>query len=270
MKQRKTIGLALGSGGIRGLAHIGVLKVLIENNIPIDYIAGTSIGAWVGALYAINRDLDMVRERALEYRWDKMQALMELTLKGGMVKGKKVEQLLSEWMSNVDFKDLQMPVSVVTSDLISGNEYVINDGPVAPAVRASIAIPVIFQPVAYRGRLLVDGALLHPLPVDVARNMGADHVIGVNVDVVDSLSFDESHKPSLRGTALRSFHMMRQKVYDTSTERADVTIDPVIPIPPVTAWRKYFAQKNVDDIVQLGEIAALEQLDDITALIADA
>lgn len=267
MNTRKKVGLALGSGGIRGLAHIGVLKVLIENKIPIDYIAGSSIGAWIGAMYAINQDITAVEAFALENRRDKFLSLMELTLKGGMVKGQKVEKLIQDGMDDVTFEDLQIPLRVVTTDLVSGREYVFQSGPVAQAVRASIAIPLIFQPVAFEGKLLVDGGLLHPLPSDIAHQMGADIVIGVNVDLIDALAFDETAQMSLRATGLRSFHLMRQRVYATSMERADITIEPIIPIPPITAWKKYFQKKSVDDIVRLGESAAREKLPQIKKLL---
>lgn len=267
MSNQKKVGLALGSGGIRGLAHIGVLKVLIENNIPIDYISGSSIGAWVGAMYAINRDLALVETRALEYRWDKFLALMEPTLKGGVVKGQKVEKLLRLWMKDITFEELEIPVSVMTTDLVSGKEYIFDSGPVAPAVRASIAIPLVFQPVKHQDKLLLDGGLLHPLPIAAAQNMGADVVIGVNVDLIDSFEFDATTEMSLRATAVRSFHLMYQRVYDTSGERADITIEPIIPIQPITAWRKYFQQKNLDDIVELGEAATREKIPEIKKLL---
>lgn len=264
---RKKIGLALGSGGIRGLAHIGVLRVLLQHNIPIDYIAGTSIGAWIGAFYAMDKNLQHVENLAMEYRSDKLRALIEPTLQGGMVKGKKVEKLLRTWLDDKTFSELALPLSIVTSDLLSGKEYVITSGDVAKAVQASIAIPLIFKPVQYDDALLVDGALLNPLPVNRAYEMGADYVIGVNVDLVESLPLHLQNTLSLRGTALRSFHLMRGQIYAVSTHASDVLISPRVPMQPLQAWKKYFGKENVDSIVRIGEEAALAQLPKIKALI---
>ena len=124
MTTRKKIGLALGSGGVRGLVHVGVLKVLIENNIPIDYIAGTSIGAWVGAHYALFQDIKKLEEFTVGKRQEKLLSFIDTSFSGGLVKGKKLEKLLNVWLNNSDFKDLKIPLSIVSTDLIKAEPYI--------------------------------------------------------------------------------------------------------------------------------------------------
>lgn len=265
--KRKKIGLALGSGGIRGLAHIGVLKTLLKHNIPIDYIGGTSIGAWIGAFYAMEKDLSHVENLAMQYRNDKLRALIEPTLKGGMVKGKKVEKLLRTWLEDRTFSELQIPLSIITSDLISGKEHVIQTGDVAKAVQASIAIPLIFKPIEYDEKLLVDGGLLNPLPVNRVYEMGADIVIAVNVDMFLKPEIGAHKKLSLRNTALRSFHLLYQQVYKASFHQSDIFIDPVISIQPFEAWKKYFTKESVDYFIHIGEEATEAQIPAIKALL---
>ncbi len=181
IKQVK-IGLALGIGGAKGLAHIGVIKVLEKNNIPINFIAGSSIGALIGAHYAIFKDIKKIEEIVLTTNWRTSFNLFDPTLKGGFIKGNKVEKLMDSWFNGKDFNDIQIPLSVVTTDLITGQEININSGDFLKAVRSSLSVPTIFKPVKYKEHLLVDGGLSNPVPDDLARRMGADIVIVVNLD----------------------------------------------------------------------------------------
>jgi NTE family protein len=176
------IGLALGGGYARGLAHIGVLEVLEREGIPIDLIAGTSMGAIVGALYAAEKDATLVKKQAMQLDWVALTSLVDPALaKSGFIGGKRVTKLLRRFIGDTDFKDLQIPLACVATDIISGEEVVIEEGPVLDGVRASISIPVIFTVFKRDGRYLVDGGLVNPVPVNVARKMGADFVIAVDV-----------------------------------------------------------------------------------------
>jgi len=177
------VGLALSGGTFRGMAHIGVLKALEDESIPIDMISGTSAGALAGACYAKERKAAILEEIMLGLDWRKLAGLIDLNLIllwKGFVQGQRAKSFLSSIIGNVRFEDLEIPLSVVATDIRSMEEIVINEGSVAEAVRASISMPMIFTPVKWRGRFLVDGGVVNPMPVDVVRNMGAEVVIAVN------------------------------------------------------------------------------------------
>ncbi|MCK4401777.1 patatin-like phospholipase family protein [bacterium] len=184
MRRHKKIGLALGGGAARGLAHIGVLNALKENNIPIDMIAGTSIGALVGACFAKDGKINTLEEIVLNIDWKQLALLVDpnlALLKKGFIHGEKIKELLRSIIGDIEFKDLKIPFRAVATDVTTGEEVVINSGSVAEAVRASISIPVLFTPVKFENKFLVDGGIVNPVPVSIARNMGAEFVIACNV-----------------------------------------------------------------------------------------
>jgi len=185
MRKIPKIGLALSGGAARGLAHIGVLKALEEESIPIDMIAGTSAGAVIGAGYAKERKAAILEEIALGIDWKRLARLVDLNLIllwKGFVQGQKVKSLLTACIGgDVKFEDLEIPFAVVAADVQSMEEIVINKGSVVEAVRASISMPVVFTPIKWGDRFLIDGGVVNPMPVDVVRNMGAEIVIAVNV-----------------------------------------------------------------------------------------
>lgn len=181
-KNNKKIGLALGAGGWRGLAHIGVIKVLEENHIKVDYIAGSSTGALFGGLYAATADIGQVEKMALKLDSKKMlSALFDLTAAAGFIKGEKVVDFLRSQVGQVNIEELPISFAAVTTNLFSGQTSPIMAGELAPAIRASGSIPVVFDPVEHKGERYVDGALSMPVPVKIARSMGADVVIAVNL-----------------------------------------------------------------------------------------
>lgn len=181
---KKKIGLVLGSGAARGLAHVGAVKVLQEQRIPIDCIVGTSIGALVGACYARNGDITEFEQVVLKTDFKRFLGLVDVNLalmSKGLVQGNKVKELLKPLIGDVTFKDLQIPLAVVATDVYTGEEVVLREGSVLEAVRASISMPVIFTPVKIGERFLIDGGVVNPLPVNVARSMGAGTVLACNV-----------------------------------------------------------------------------------------
>jgi len=179
----KKIGVALGGGYARGLAHIGVLEVLEREGIPIDIIAGTSAGALIGAIYARQMNANLIKEEALALDWKRVMSLVDLVFgRSGFIAGKRVIRLLEDFIGEETlFSDLKLPFSCVATDIITGEEVVIKEGRVLEAVRSSISIPIIFQVSRWQDRFLVDGGLVNPVPVSIAREMGADYVIAVNV-----------------------------------------------------------------------------------------
>jgi NTE family protein len=175
------IGLALGSGSARGWAHMGVLKALDEAGIKPDVVCGSSIGALVGAAYAAG-ELERFAEWVQTLNMRRVFGFMDFNLSGGMLKG---EKLIDFWRRNfADFNIENSPLQfgAVATDLHSGAEVWMREGSIAEAVRASIALPGLFTPVVREGRLLVDGGLVNPVPATLARAMGADIVIAVDLN----------------------------------------------------------------------------------------
>ncbi len=182
VKNKIKVGYALGGGGARGLAHIGVLKVLEEHNIHPDIITGTSMGAIVGALYAGGLTPAEIEDLALGLDWKKLVNLIDVTLPiSGLLKGRRVVSLLKSIMGDMTFSQLKCDFACVATNIISGEQVVFSKGSLIEAVRASISIPGIFTPVSIAGRYLVDGGLINTVPVSVCQDMGAGYVIGVNV-----------------------------------------------------------------------------------------
>jgi len=174
------IALALGSGAARGLAHIGVLKVLEEERIPIDLISGTSIGAALGALYAAGVSVHRMEEVMRDLDWRALARLIDPTLPtSGLIDGKRVATFFEELLPVTTFEELRIPLAVTATDVETGEALVIRKGNLLEGLRAAVAFPGIFTPVAFGERFLVDGGLINPVPVDVAHQMGAAKVIGV-------------------------------------------------------------------------------------------
>ncbi len=178
---KRGIGLALGGGSVKGFAHIGVLKVLEENNIRVSHIAGTSIGSVIGALYASGYSANEIERTILKINW---KELLDLTFppKEGLIKGEKIEKVLRDILKNKSFSQLNIPFATTSIDLISGETLIFNKGDLTKAVRASISYPGILVPVHYGKMLLVDGGVLTPVPVDIVKQMGAKKVLAINLN----------------------------------------------------------------------------------------
>jgi NTE family protein len=178
---QERIGLALGGGGARGLVHIGVLKAVEERGIEVAAVAGTSMGALIGAIYAHGKDPHSIEEIALGINWRTMFQLTDLTVpKAGLIQGRRARDMLKSIIGDVKFSDLRVPFACVAADIETGEEITLSKGSVLDAVRASISIPVIFTPARVGGRFLVDGGLVNPVPVSTVKRMGATFVIAVN------------------------------------------------------------------------------------------
>lgn len=176
---RPRIALAFGGGFARGLAHLGVLKILVENRIPIDALAGVSVGAVVAAAYASGMTLDQMVREAREVRW---RDIGRWTINK---RGLATNERLGEWIERVfpahRFEDLKLPCAVVAADLVSGERVVFSRGPLVLPLRASCSFPGLFAPVELEGRVLVDGALVASVPVAAAADLGAQRVIAVHL-----------------------------------------------------------------------------------------
>lgn len=180
-RSEPVVGLALGSGAARGWAHIGVIRALEELGIRPRVVAGTSIGAIVGAFYAAGRIApfhDWVRQLGRR----EIMGLVDITVGSGLVEGKKLQAFYEEWLQDATIEDLRIPFAAVATEVESGTEIWLKEGPTAQALRASSAVPGLLAPVRMGERWLVDGGLVNPVPVSVCRALGADRIIAVNLN----------------------------------------------------------------------------------------
>lgn len=259
-KKKIKVGLALGSGGAKGLAHIGVIKGLEKAGIEISYIAGTSIGAIIGAHYAAYKDIKKLEDVIMNSKWAMASALFDLGLGGGVIKGKKIENLLKEWFKDIYFKDLLIPLTLVTTDLDSGKEVDINKGNLIKAIRASFSIPLIFEPVKFEGMILADGGLTNPLPDDVVKKMGADFVIAVNLETNYFVEKLKKKDLSFPGLTTRSLNIMRHQLALSSIKNVDLIIEPKVNEPGLVGWEKLFDKKQAMKTIRIGELAVEKAL----------
>ncbi len=175
-------GLALGSGSARGWAHIGVIRALEEAGITIDCVAGTSIGALVGAVYASGRICEM-EEAVLKLNRKQILMFSDIALpRSGLIDGGKITNLVEKYVLNTSMESLPLPLHIIATDLTTGKEVVLKRGDIVEAVRASFSLPGVFTPVRKNGDLLVDGGLVNPVPVRTVKEMGASFVIAVDLN----------------------------------------------------------------------------------------
>ncbi|WP_124727641.1 patatin-like phospholipase family protein [Staphylospora marina] len=202
---RPKIGVALSSGGARGFAHLGVLRVLREEGIPIDAVSGSSMGALVAVLLAGGLDLDWCCRLASHLP---RKTWLDFQMPGrGFIAGRRVLELLRMLTRGKRLEDLELPVAVVATDLVRGEPVIFTEGPAAEAVRASISIPGVFEPVDAGDRLLVDGGVTQRVPVDVLREMGMDLVIAVDVMPAG----DDRRVETMLDVILRSLEVMERE-----------------------------------------------------------
>src|SRR5688572_25618110 len=178
MRRKLRLGLALGSGSARGWAHIGAIRALEERGIKPDIVCGTSVGALVGAAYAAG-ELDRLEKWVTGLAWTTVVRLMDLTWRGGLIRGTRLFTLFGTMLADREISDLPIPYGAVATELHSGRELWLRHGNVLDAARASCAMPGLFTPVMRDGTVLVDGGLVNPVPVSMCRALGADLVVAV-------------------------------------------------------------------------------------------
>ncbi|MGO4887894.1 patatin-like phospholipase family protein [Anaerobacillus sp. MEB173] len=250
MKMPK-IGLALGSGGARGFAHVGVLNVLEEEKIPIHMIAGSSMGALVGAFYGAGHSPVILIKMATQFR---RKYFLDFTVpKMGFISGKKVKDLIRLLTHGKKIEEMSPELAIVATDLLKGEKVVFFEGDLASAVRASISIPGIFVPEKIDGKLLVDGGVIDRVPVSVARDMGADVIIAVDVSHFQV----EPEITSIYDVIFQSMDIMEREMIRYSEIDVDVMIRPIISEYSSTAFTE------VEDIIALGEEETRKQIDKI-------
>jgi NTE family protein len=254
--QKTRIGLALGAGALRGLCHLGLLQVLSEEKIPVDFVAGTSIGAVMGAFYAARVDLRVLIEIAKHLR---LRHFVDPAIpREGLIHGKKITELLRLFLRDITFDQLATPFAVIAADLKRGTEVVIRKGRVVDAVRASISIPGIFTPVRREGQILVDGSLVNRVPISTVRAMGADKVIAANIGLPP---ITEQRLRNVADIILQSFDIMQLQVTASKVCNAEVVIEPeVAAFSPARL-------NNVDQCIEEGAAATRRSLPQIKSLL---
>lgn len=289
--QRKKVGVVLGGGGAKGVAHIGVLKVLEEAGIPIDYVAGTSMGAIVGGLYAIGYTPAEIDSMVLEQDWTMLLSdrikrssltfpekenaeryILSLPFGKekkdrviqGMIRGQNLMNLFSNltigYHDSVDFKQFNIPFACVAVDAVDGKDYVFDKGSLPLAMRASMAIPAVFAPVRLDSMVLIDGGLNDNFPVDVARRMGADIIIGVDLGTSDLKKLENLNNPGDVIGQIIALHGYEK--YARNKEQTDLLFRPNM--TPYNAAS--FSTVALDTLIRRGEQEGYSRWDEIVAL----
>lgn len=263
------IGIALGSGGAKGLAHIGVLKSLEKHGIPVDYIAASSVGSIIGSLYARYRDITKIEDIVLNFDQKKGLALFDFTVIGGIVKGEKTEHFISEILEGAHFHDLKIPVAVVATDFNTAEPVIFTKGNLSKAIRASISVPAFYQPVFYLNKLLADGGLSNPVPVTIASEMGADITIAVNLDHVYGEN-PTTTLPSLVQIPMHAINILRHNLAQQAIQTADIIITPQNKLNiGLVGWKNIFDKESARQIIKEGEVETDKVIPEIKKHIAN-
>lgn len=256
--ERKKIGLALSGGAARGFAHLGVLKILEEHNIPIDLIAGTSAGSFAGGAFASGLKAEEIIEMSRQITWLGM-AGFSYSAKGFLTNA-PMGNFIKKHFPARNFEDLKIPFAAVACNLETGKQVILDSGDLPFAIRASCAIPGVFMPLEDGdGKKLIDGGVVAPIPTKAVRKMGADIIIAVDVLACGSTYWGTPS--TLLGVFFQSALMLLRAASKAQHYRADVVI-----IPQIAHLRPDEIGK-MDEFVKAGEEAALEKIDEIKTLI---
>jgi NTE family protein len=283
---RRTIGLALGGGGARGFAHLGVLIALEENNIPLHAITGTSMGAAMGAAKAIGTDLVKLKRLLSSLNLNELLQISDSTMREvqraigrGMVEYvrgtaswrdqettpenlARMYELFSLLSANKSFADVKIPLAVVAADLETGERVVLREGKLYQAVTASAAVPSVFSPVSYKGRYLIDGGVVEKVPIEVAIGMGANTVIAVDTGA----PLQRQVKTSL-DVLFQSQRITSQRLTTLQLQQAHARLDGrLLLLQPDVGWITMFAFEHLVDAVEAGKEEALAHMDEIRDL----
>jgi len=258
VEQRPLIGVALGGGGARGFAHIGVLRVLEQEKIPVDLVLGSSVGSLIGVLYADSGQVLDAEFHAIEVtREDLFDFGAMAVLSGGLARGEAIVSYLERRLRHATFETLPVRFGAVATDLRTGRTVVFEQGAIAPAVRASCAIPGVFPPVEIGGELYVDGGLSDPVPADAVRGRGADVVIAVAIPA----AVPDRAPTTALGVILQSIAIQSAQVQRLRAKEADVVIVPEV---GQIAYDDFTRKR---ELIAAGEAAARAALPAIRAAI---
>ncbi|HEY4688278.1 MAG TPA: patatin-like phospholipase family protein [Anaerolineae bacterium] len=265
---RRTVGLAMSSGGAKGIAHVGVLKALCGADVPIDLVAGSSAGSLFGALFCAGQSIEEIIDFAKELKriirlrgglWDFM-----LPPTSGLIHGRKTANFIDKALGGKTFDDLRIPLYVVAADITVGEQVVFNWGSVAEAVRASIGIPGIFAPWPWNGRYLVDGGVVNPVPISVLQERGADRIITssvVRTPEERGVAPPDAKRPNFIELMTSMMGAMEGEILKMRLPEVDVFIHPHVENYGALDYDK------ADELIEIGEFAAREKLPEIMEML---
>lgn len=291
-----SVGLALGGGSALGLAHIGVLKVLEEENIPIDIVAGSSMGAFIGALWVSGIPARELEKIALEFQNKfRLFKLFDFTFpRLGLIKGKRIVKFLKKYLGDKTFEDLKIPFKITACDLESRQEIVFEEGSLVEAVRASISIPGVFVPFRKKDKFIMDGGIMEPVPVKLLMRAGVDKIIAVNTlptqldiergyqDYQERLKKEEERVknnifrkislkikrkirrlffPNIFDAIVIGMQAMEYILAETSCQQADICLHPQV---WGVSWFEFFKAK---ELIKKGEEEARKNIEKIKRLV---
>lgn len=289
--ERPRVGIVLSGGGAKGTAHIGALKVIEETGIPIDVIVGTSMGSIIGGLYAIGYTPEQLDSIFLAQDWptllgDKMrptstnlqdreknaQYVLSIPffekpqdlISGGLIKGRNIGKMLWQltegYHDSIDFRNMPIPFACVSQDLVTGKEVVFKSGILPLAIRASMSIPGVFSPVDLDGQLLIDGGIINNYPVDIARQMGADIIIGV--DVQDPMKTADELQNNVLAQLGQIIDLQRKDRWVQNIQNSDIYIK----VNVKDYHAASFTTEAIDSLIERGRQAALKQADSLQVI----
>lgn len=258
----KKICLVLGGGGSKGLAHVGVIKALCEKGYEITQIAGTSAGALVGGLYAANPNYESLEKivETLSYL-ELLKIFVEWPLKSGLLRGRKSEMYLDKMCQGKNIEELPIKFKAVCSDLVEGKKFVFKEGKLATAIQASCAIPAIFSPIKYQGKLLIDGGAIDPVPVSEVSPQKDEKVIAVGLySNIFPKSYQKLANANLTQIAYASMQVIVRQLSEENIDKADIKILP--PVKDINVLNFVKAKKYI----QIGYETTMKMMPEIDKL----
>jgi len=277
-RRRPRIALVLGSGGIKCIAGIGLLKVLHQENIVPDVIIGSSGGSIFGAVYAIGRTPVEIEESVLTL-WQKKEfgdvkyfdilkmffpRLLRFNEHFGLIRGKRIEKVFQTYFRGRTFRETQIPLQIVTTDFFTGETVVIEDGSIAEAIRASISIPLFLEPKKIGDRILIDGGVSNPLPIDVAIRYGADVIIAMGFEIPTYRHFDSPLKTILHLTGLYMNNLM---IANHAIHNMAHHYEIIMVYPELKGEFHFFDVEKIPSLIQMGEAETYKELPNIRGAI---
>ena len=261
---KKKIGLALGAGGARGLAHIGVIKELEKNSIAIDYITGSSIGALIGGLYAYTKDIKCIEELAYSSNYKMfIHAFSDLSLKSAFFNGEKILDFLDPYIpDSALIQDTKIPFAAVATNMITAQSVILKEGNLKQAIRASMSLPIILKPIKYNNMLFMDGGVVNPVPIRAAKELGAQKIIGVNL--YGNL-FPRNYDNEDLTIADSFWTLLDASSYDIAAQNmkeADVQIN----LPTGASVSLTSFAKNPKEFIEIGEKETLKNINKLKSL----
>ncbi|ENU58764.1 MAG: patatin-like phospholipase family protein [Acinetobacter sp.] len=256
-KKKPVIALVLGSGGARGYAHIGVIKVLEQHGIKPDFIVGTSAGSIVGSIYASGKSPEQLRQIALNMKVGDVRDF-KIGMKG-FFDGQKVEDYVNKQIDQMPLEKMKIPMYVVATELQNGEKTIFNYGNTGQAVRASVSIPSMFIPTKIKGKEYVDGGLVSPVPVNIAKELGADIVIAVDI-LAQPVNTETTN---VWGLFNQNINIMQNRLAAEELKNADIVIQ-----PDLREKAHIFDVKGRQDTMQAGIDAANQRMHDLDVVIA--